>query len=148
MTLKHAAKVGDYMSRKLVTLNADMEVMEAVQLLVNKQISGAPVQDSHGNLVGVLTEKDCMQVMLKAGYYGEFGGQVSEFMHSPVVTVEAETPLMEVAEKFANSPYRRFPVTEDGRLIGQISRRDMLRAWQQLAEQFTDRYHRAAREKY
>ena len=147
MTLKHAAKVGDYMTRKLATLTPDMEVMEAVHLLVNKRISGAPVLDKHGNLVGVLTEKDCMQVLLKAGYHGEFGGHVSEFMHSPAVTVEAGTPIMEVAERFANSPYRRFPVTEEGRLVGQISRRDVLSALQELAEQFTDRYHGAVRER-
>jgi CBS domain-containing protein len=149
MTLKHAAKVGDYMTRKLVKLTPDMEVMKAVHQFIDRKISGAPVLDRHGNLVGVLSEKDCMKVLLKAGYYGEFGGQVSEYMHSPVETVEAGMPIMAVAERFASSPYRRFPVTEDGRLVGQISRSDVLRALQQLAEQFTDAHHGgAAREKY
>ena len=75
MTLKHGAKVRDYMTRKLVTLSPEMEVMEAVQVLVQKQISGAPVIDRFGTLVGMLSEKDCMRIVLNAGYFGEWGGR-------------------------------------------------------------------------
>ena len=133
MTIKHGAKVRDYKTRKIVTLSPDMEVMEAVQILVEKRISGAPVVDRFGTLVGMLSEKDCMRIVLNAGYYGEWGGRVGEYMHAPVSTIDADMPIVEVAQLFAEGQYRRFPVTEDARLVGQISRSDVLRALQEIA---------------
>lgn len=133
MTLKRAAKARDYMTRHLITLTPDMEVMHAVGIFVERQISGAPVLDPTGNLVGMLSEKDCMRVALSAGYYGEWGGRVAEYMHAPVATIDADMPIVEVAQLFAEREYRRYPVLEDARLVGQLSRSDVLRALQQLA---------------
>ena len=138
MTLKHAAKARDYMARNLIVLTPDMEVMHAVGIFVARQISGAPVLDHHGNLVGMLSEKDCMRIALAAGYYGEWGGRVAEYMHSPVATIDADMPIVEVAQLFAEREYRRYPVTEDARLVGQISRSDVLRALQQLGGRAAD----------
>jgi len=122
------------MSRHLITLHPEMDVLEAVRILVEERISGAPVLDQVGNLVGILTERDCMHVALDAGYFSEDGGRVSNFMKTDVVTVEAHTPITEIAERFATSHFRRLPVTEQGKLIGIISRRDVLKqleaAWQ------------------
>jgi CBS domain-containing protein len=133
MTVKRAAKARDYMTRHLITLTPDMEVMHAVGIFVERQISGAPVLDPTGNLVGMLSEKDCMRVALSAGYYGEWGGRVAEYMRAPVATIDADMPIIEVAQLFAEREYRRYPVLEDARLVGQISRSDVLRALQQLA---------------
>ena len=133
MTVKRAAKARDYMTRHLITLTPDMEVMHAVGIFVERQISGAPVLDPTGNLLGMLSEKDCMRVALSAGYYGEWGGRVAEYMHAPVATSDADMPIVEVAQLFAEREYRRYPVLEDARLVGQISRSDVLRALQQLA---------------
>ncbi len=133
MTVKRAAKARDYMTRHLITLTPDMEVMHAVGIFVERQISGAPVLDPTGNLLGMLSEKDCMRVALSAGYYGEWGGRVAEYMHAPVATIDADMPIVEVAQLFAEREYRRYPVLEDARLVGQISRSDVLRALQQLA---------------
>jgi CBS domain-containing protein len=102
-------------------------------MLVARHISGAPVLDRLGNLVGMLSEKDCMRIALSAGYYGEWGGRVGEYMHGPVVTIDADMPIVEVAQLFAEREYRRYPVTEDARLVGQISRSDVLRALQEIA---------------
>lgn len=122
------------MSRHLITLHPDMDVLEALSILVRERISGAPVLDQVGNLVGMLTERDCMHIALDAGYFSEGGGRVANFMSPDVVTVEAHTPITEIAERFATSHFRRLPVTEQGKLIGIISRRDVLRqleaAWQ------------------
>ena len=138
MTLRHATKARDYMSRNLVVLSPEMEVMHAVGLLVERQISGAPVLDQRGNLVGMLSEKDCMRIALAAGYYGEWGGRVAEYMNAPVETIDADMPIVEVAQLFAEREFRRYPVMEDARLVGQISRSDVLRALQQLAGQAAD----------
>lgn len=133
MTTRRAAKARDYMTRHLVTFSPEMEVMHAIGILVEKHISGAPVLDRLGNLVGMLSEKDCMRIALAAGYYGEWGGRVGEYMHAPVSTIDADMPIVEVAQLFAEGQYRRFPVTEDARLVGQISRSDVLRALQEIA---------------
>ena len=124
----------DAMSRHLITLNPDMEVLEALRILVDERLSGAPVLDQVGNLIGMLTERDCMRIALDAGYFSEEGGRVGNFMSTAVTTVEAHTPIAEIAELFAGSHFRRLPVMQQGRLIGIISRRDVLKvleaAWQ------------------
>ena len=115
------------MSGSLISFSPDMGVLEAVHILVERRISGAPVIDHIGNLVGVLTERDCMKIALGAGYHSEHGGKVSDFMRTKVETVEINTPAIEIAERFINSKYRRFPVVDNDEVIGMISRRDVLK---------------------
>lgn len=120
--------VKDYMSASLVTFAPDMDVMNAIDVLVKNRISGAPVIDDHGNLIGLLSEKDCMKVAIQAGYYEELGGRVADYMTKRVITVESESSVLETAKLFMEKGPRRYPVVEDNRLVGQISRRDVLRA--------------------
>ena len=124
----HSIKAKDYMTANLVTLSPDTSVMEAIRILLDKGISGAPVVDKMGRLVGLLSEKDCMRVATHAGYYGEAGGKVSEFMSPDVITVEGDTSVIEIAKMFMEKPFKRYPVVDDNRLIGSISRRDVLKA--------------------
>lgn len=118
----------DYMTANLVTFKPQQEMLEAIHLLLEAGISGAPVTDSLGNIVGMLSEKDCLNVALKAGFDQQSGGQVEDFMTREVKTVDADTSILTVARMFVESPYKRYPVVDDNRLIGQISRRDVLRA--------------------
>ena len=127
-----AIKVRDYMAANLVVLHPETDILKAIHMFVQNRISGAPVTDQHGNLVGVLSELDCMRVALDAGYYGEPGGKVAEYMNTDVRTVEADTSIMTLAKQFMDAPYRRYPVVDDNRLVGQISRRDVLRALETL----------------
>jgi CBS domain-containing protein len=76
MNLK-SCLVRDYMAGHLVTFKPDMEVMDAIHELVKQRIAGAPVVDDKGDLVGMLSELDCMKVALNAGYYGDWGGPVA-----------------------------------------------------------------------
>lgn len=123
-----SALVRDYMSGKLITFNAQTDVLDAIQMLVRHRIAGAPVVDDHGNVIGMLSELDCMKIALTAGYHGERGGPVSEYMTTETETVDADTSIIDLAQRFLDSGYRRYPVVKDNRLIGQISRRDVLRA--------------------
>lgn len=116
----------DCMNRNISSLRPDDDVLTAVRVLVTNQISGAPVIDNIGNLLGMITEKDCMEIALQAGYHGELGGKVSDFMSTDVVTVDTETPVIEIAEHFATRNFRRLPVLESGRVVGVVSRRDVL----------------------
>ena len=127
-----SVKVREYMAASLVTFTPEMEIMDAIEALVRNRISGAPVVDEHGNLVGILSEQDCMKVALHAGYYGDPGGRVAEYMSTEVRTVDADTSIVELARTFLDTPYRRYPVLENERLVGQISRRDVLRALEAL----------------
>lgn len=114
------------MTRNVQSVRPDDDVLSAVRVLVEHKISGAPVIDNIGNLLGVITEKDCMAIALNAGYHGECGGKVSDYMSTNVVTVDADTPVIEIAEHFATKNFRRLPVLESGRVVGVVSRRDVL----------------------
>jgi len=120
--------VRDFMTRSPVTLRPDMQVLDAVHELVSHRISGAPVIDDQGELVGMLSEKDCLKLTLRAGYYGSTAGRVAQFMSPEVVTIDASLNIVDLAQRFLNEPYRRYPVLEGSRLVGIISRRDVLRA--------------------
>jgi CBS domain-containing protein len=118
----------DYMATRLVTLDPGMDVLAAMQRLLDERISGAPVVDARGNLVGVLTQRDCLNVAVQSVYHQAPAGRVADYMSTPVETLPASASLMEVVEAFRRGRYRRFPVLEGSRLVGQISRQDILRA--------------------
>lgn len=116
----------DCMNRNVNSVRPDDDILTVVGVLVNHDVSGVPVIDNIGNLLGMITEKDCMAIAVNAGYYGECGGRVSDIMSPNVVTVDTDTPLMEIAEVFSNATFRRLPVLESGRVVGVVSRRDVL----------------------
>ena len=124
----------DYMAANLVTFKPDQDLMNAIHALVENGISGAPVVDNTGNIVGILSEKDCMKIALSSGYHNQSSASVADYMTTDVTSVESDTSIMEIARMFAETPYKRFPVMEDNRLIGQISRRDVLRAIRALSK--------------
>jgi CBS domain-containing protein len=121
-------RVGDYMTTDLVTAKPDSELTRVVRTLIDKDISGLLVVDENGKLVGILTERDCLAAATTAGYFDEWGGPVADYMSSPVETVSSGENLIDVAIRMTQSSYRRFPVVDDDRLVGLISRRDVFRA--------------------
>lgn len=126
--------VRDYMARTLVTFKPETDVLDAVHTLVEHRIAGAPVVDDEGNLLGMLSEFDCMKVALNAGYHGIWGGPVRDFMSDGVETVDADMSIVDLAQVFITKKFRRFPVTHGTRLVGQISRRDVLRALESISK--------------
>ena len=132
MTSK-SALVKDYMTGKLVTFHPETDVLDAIHELVSHGIAGAPVVDDHGDLVGMLSELDCMKIALHAGYHGNWGGPVSDYMTRNVETVDADMSIVDLAQQFLDTTFRRYPVVKDHRLVGQISRRDVLRALNNLS---------------
>ena len=126
--MKKPASIREYIEKDLVMFRPDTNVMSAIKTLIDYKISAAPVVDSDKKVIGIISEIDCIKPFLGASYYNEVGNLVSELMSTSVVTVNAESSLMEVAQKFLDLRFRRFPVVEHGKFIGQISRRDVLRA--------------------
>jgi len=121
-------RVRDYMTKAPRTVLPDMEIMRAVGLLVEQDLSGFPVVNDTGELLGILTERDIIRVGTQAGYFDEIVGTVGDYMTRSLETVRPDDSLMDVAERFVASPHRRFPVVEDGLLVGLLCRRDVLRA--------------------
>ena len=126
--------VRDYMTSHPVTFKPEMDVLDAVHELVKHRIAGAPVVNDHGEVIGMLSEFDCMKVALDSGYYGDAGGPVSEYMSSTVESVDADMSIVNLAEKFLHTKFRRFPGMTENRLIGQSSRRDVLRALETISQ--------------
>ena len=122
--------VKTYMTTSLITLRKDMDVYFAIGLLLKNNISGAPVIDNNNNLCGILSEKDCLRIFANGSFYDMPGGSVSQFMTNVVLTVEPNSDLFSVADKFLKHNFRRMPVVKGKKLVGQISRRDVLRAIQ------------------
>ena len=122
--------VSTYMATRLITFKPDTDIWDALKVIVKNKISGGPVINNQNELVGTLSEADCMRVILEGNYNNQPGGKgtVSDFMNSSLTTIDVQTTLLEAAYSFAHSKYKRFPVLENGKLVGQISRSDVLRA--------------------
>ncbi len=120
--------VDDYMARDLITFMPGDDIHMAVKVLLDERLSGAPVVDGRGRLVGVLSKKDCFEVVYNSSYHQEWGGRVEQYMTGEVTTIESGTDIIKAADLFVSSSFRRFPILENGRMIGQISRADLLRA--------------------
>jgi CBS domain-containing protein len=116
------------MATDLTLLRPEMEILHAMELLLEKRISGAPVVNTKGSIVGVLSKKDCLRAALNAAYYQEWGNPVSQYMSIKIEMLDADLDLVTAAERFLASNFRRFPVMQDNRLVGQISRADVLKA--------------------
>ncbi|MCH7989840.1 MAG: CBS domain-containing protein [Planctomycetes bacterium] len=129
----------EIMATKLVTLSPEMDVFDAIGLLLKHRISGAPVIDSDWNLLGIFSEKDSMRVLLEAAYDQIPTTQLFAFMDTDVRTINEETDLLTIAQIFRTTPYRRLPVLRDDKLVGQVSRRDVLQAAHQLQAVAPDR---------
>ena len=120
--------IRDYMVRDLVTLTPETEINRAMHILLDRRISGAPVLDENGWLVGVLSKRDCLKAALHAAYWRDWGQTVAKYMSPEVETLQADMDIVAAAEAFLASSFRRFPVMHEGQLVGQISRADILGA--------------------
>ncbi len=117
----------DVMTKKVVTLSPDTDIYAAMRTLLKKKISGAPVVDTDETVVGILSEKDCLRVVTAVAFDGVPKGTVASYMTRTVDSVEPSASIYDVVSRFLQNHYRRLPVVDrDGRLLGQISRRDAL----------------------
>ena len=121
-------KIKDFMSRDVLTLHPDIRVLDAVQLLIKKGYSGAPVLDKHGRLIGFFSERDYLREAVQAYYHGEPGGLVKDHMSTKPEHIEADQSILTVAELFVSSRFQRYPVLDNGRLVGIVSRYDIMQA--------------------
>ena len=127
--------VANYMSVDLVTFRPDQDINEAIATMLDRKISGAPVLNEMGELVGIISEKDCLKVIIDDAYHNQphTKNKVADYMSHDVETVSIESSIVDVANKFISQMYRRFPVVDSsGKVKGQVSRRDILKAAQKI----------------
>lgn len=128
----HSLNVGDYMTQSIMTFRPEQDVIAAARILAQRGFSGAPVVDDRGNLAGILSDTDCIRAMVKFGFDPDWRGLVSDFMSPNVETVDIEDSILDVAQRFTEKRFRRYPVMEDNRVVGVISRIDVLRALERI----------------
>jgi predicted transcriptional regulator len=130
-----SVKVQDYMATGLVTFHPETDLFEAINSLLRYKISGAPVTNDQGELVGLISEVDCLKAILTLTYHEEeVGGCVADCMTKNVEIINYDANIIEVANIFIEKGRRRLPVIQNGKLVGQISRSDILRAVEEFAQ--------------
>ena len=133
---KDIPSVKDYMTRDLITFKVDTDINVVIKSLLENRISGAPVLNDDGQVVGLIDDKDCLQVLFGNAYnrLPTTSDTVSSYMSNVMKSISVNQNIMDVASVFVSSPYKRLLVMdENNKLVGQISRRDILRAIKELS---------------
>ena len=129
--------VTDYMTRNLVTFTPDQSILAVMELFAKHNISGGPVLDDNGFLVGIISEADCMKTISESRYFNQpiLDKSVEKFMTKEVETIPHDMSIFDAAGIFDKHNRRRLPVMQDGLIIGQISRKDVVTAALKLSGQ-------------
>ena len=120
--------VQEYMSKNPFVLKPDTDVFEAIAHFIERKITGVPVVNDAGQLLGLFSELDCMKAATAAAYFEEMPGKIGDLMTTEFRSVSLHVSIVELAETFSTSSLRQLPVVENERLVGVISRVDVLRA--------------------
>lgn len=130
-------KVKDYMTTQLITFRAEQPVEEVIETLIKHRISGGPVVNNNNELIGIISEGDCIKQISESRYYNMPIDKTSieKYMATNVDTIDGNMNVFDAASKFLQSKHRRFPILEDGKLVGQISQKDILKAAMKLKGQ-------------
>lgn len=124
----HSILVTDFMNHQPSIVRDTDNVRTAVELLLAKKIIGVPVVDESKNLVGYLSEQDCIEEMLNDAFHCEEPGSVSKVMQKDVLSVKPTTTIVELAQTIIKNKPKNYPVIDDGKLVGLISRTQVLKA--------------------
>lgn len=135
-TVSEVPSVEEYMTRDLITFEKDTDINVVIKSLLENRISGAPVLDKNGEVVGLIDDKDCLNVLIGNVYnrLPTSADTVSNYMSNVMKSISVNQNILDVALMFVSSPYKRLLVKDDNnKLVGQISRRDILRAINELS---------------
>lgn len=129
--------VSDYMTKKLITFRPEQSIYEVMELFAKNRISGGPVVNSKNELVGIISEADCMKSISESRYFNMpiLDKSVEKYMSKDISTIEHNVNIFDAASHFYRANRRRLPVLENGKLVGQISRKDIVVAALRLQSQ-------------
>jgi CBS domain-containing protein len=116
------------MTKKLTTFSPEQSILEVMESFAKNRISGGPVLDDNGFLVGIISEADCMKQISESRYFNQpiLDKSVERYMTKNVETIPHDMSIFDAAGVFDKHNRRRLPVMEDGLLVGQISRKDIV----------------------
>ena len=123
--------VSDYMTTNLITFKAGDSLDHVIEQLITHKISGGPVVNDKNELIGIISEGDCIKHISDSMYYNmpmDSTNTVEKNMVLEVETIDKNMNIFDAATKFISSKRRRFPIVENAKLIGQISQKDVLKA--------------------
>ena len=126
------------MNTGVITINPDEDIWEAMRMMALNNITGLPVIDDDGTLLGIITEKDILVLLCKSLEDTSMDrpvGTVGQFMTRHVICFGPEDSLADIAECLSTNDFRRVPILYDGKLIGIISRKDVIRYIRDLQQQ-------------
>jgi len=120
--------VKDIMTTNLVLFTVEQSIHEVMNAFIKNKISGGPVVDDQGRLIGVISEADCMKEVSDSRYFNMpiLDKTVGHFMTKEVETLPASMTLFDAASRFHQTSRRRFPVLDNNKLVGQVSRKDIV----------------------
>jgi CBS domain-containing protein len=118
-------KAKDIMSKTVTVIRHDGTLLDAIQLLVCKEISGLPVVDESGKMIGIITEKDILNFIFSGNLKNT---QVADAMSKDVVSFSPETDMDTIALAVGQNRFRRVPIVAEGKVVGIVSRRDIIRS--------------------
>lgn len=116
------------MTSSVIGLRDDLPMLEAAHTLAQEAVSGAPVVDGHGALVGVFSEEDVLRALAAALFYDQREGTVGEHLRGAAVTVSPDAQLVDLVALMQERHVKRLLVVEDGKLVGLVGRRDLMTA--------------------
>lgn len=134
-------KVSDFMSTSLTTFKPEQSIPEVIEVLIRNRISGGPVVNDKYELVGIISEGDCIKQLSDSQYYNMpiENIKVESCMAKDIETIDGDTTIFDAAKQFLSSKRRRFPIVKDKVLIGMVSQKDILKASMKVQSQTWDR---------
>ncbi len=130
-----SVRVSDYLPDLLIKFTPEMNIFTAIDQLLEYRISGAPVVNEMGELVGILSQRDCLQNVIKGSFYDDSADKVAHYMTAEVDTIRVDEDVVSIAQKMIRNGRRRFPVMDDsGHLVGIITLTDILKVVRDFAE--------------
>ena len=135
-----APLVKDIMVKKVVAFNPDHNVVDVLKAFNEYSISAAPVVDENNNLVGFVSEKDCMENLVNFIFYEGLGVEsVGGIMHEEVLSINQNKDIFELEKFLQEKELRHIPVVDDDQhLVGVISRRDVLLALERILHEIVE----------
>jgi CBS-domain-containing membrane protein len=151
--MERVMKAAEVMTHNVFTIEPDASILQAIRIMLQRRISGLPVVDTQGSLVGIVTEGDLLrrsetgtqrrrprwlEFLLGPGrmaneYVHTSGRRIAEVMSTSVYAISEETPVQEIVQLMEKHQVKRLPVLRDGKLVGVVSRANLLRALASVA---------------
>jgi len=123
--------ISDYMTRSLITFKPEDSIEHVIHTMLKNNISGGPVVNDNYELIGIISQGDCLKQISESRYYNipmDNSRIVEKAMVKNVETIDGSLTIFEAVNRFLESKKRRFPIVEKGKLVGQISQTDILKA--------------------